>query len=77
VKAVGLSEPMKRAGFAQGGFYKHFEPKADLVAEVLASAITEGNDEFAKTARAPVDESTNAPFASGSTHLARNLVRAR
>src|ERR1700741_1295467 len=51
---------MKHAGFTQGGFYNHFESKADLVAEVLASAIAEGNAEFAKMARAPVDESTTA-----------------
>ena len=60
VEAVGLSELMKHAGFTQGGFYNHFESKADLVAEVLASAIAEGNAEFAKFARAPVDESTTA-----------------
>src|ERR1700730_18561128 len=60
VEAVGLSELMKHAGFTQGGFYNHFESKADLVAEVLASAIAEGNTEFAKFARAPVDESTTA-----------------
>jgi TetR/AcrR family transcriptional regulator, transcriptional repressor for nem operon len=58
VEAVGLSELMKHAGFTQGGFYNHFESKADLVAEVLASAIAEGNTEFAKFARGPVDEST-------------------
>src|ERR1700675_84374 len=60
VEAVGLSELMKHAGFTQGGFYNHFKSKADLVAEVLASAIAEGNGEFAKMARAPVDESTTA-----------------
>jgi AcrR family transcriptional regulator len=49
-----LSELMKNAGFTQGGFYNHFESKADLVAEVLASAIAEGIAEFAKLARAPV-----------------------
>jgi TetR/AcrR family transcriptional repressor of nem operon len=59
VEAVGLSELMKQAGFTQGGFYNHFDSKADLVAEVLASAIAEGNTEFAKFARAPVDESTS------------------
>src|ERR1700675_4599134 len=47
VEAVGLSELMKHAGFTQGGFYNHFESKAHLVAEVLASAITEGNAGFA------------------------------
>src|SRR5258706_7079230 len=60
VEAVGLNELMKHAGFTQGGFYNHFESKAALVAEVLASAIAEGNGEFAKMARAPVDESTTA-----------------
>src|SRR5260370_3865976 len=60
VEAVGLSELMKHAGFTQGGFYNHFESKADLVADVLASAIAEGNAEFAKMARAPVDQSTTA-----------------
>jgi len=51
---------MKDAGFTQGGFYNHFESKADLVAEVLASAIAEGISDFTKLARAPVDESTTA-----------------
>jgi TetR/AcrR family transcriptional repressor of nem operon len=60
VEAVGLSELMKHAGFTQGGFYNHFDSKADLVAEVLASALAEGNTGFAKFARAPVDESTTA-----------------
>ena len=41
-------------------FITTLSSKADLVAEVLASAIAEGNAEFAKMARAPVDESTTA-----------------
>ena len=60
VEAVGLNELMKHAGFTQGGFYNHFESKADLVAEVLASAMAEGVAELTKSARAPVDESTTA-----------------
>src|SRR6266478_6701136 len=60
VEAVGLSELMKHAGFTQGGFYNHFKSKAALVAEVLASAMAEGNAEFARNARAPVDQSTTA-----------------
>src|SRR5260370_5663198 len=60
VEAVGLSELMKHAGSTQGGLYNHFEPKADLVAAVLASAIAEGTADFAKLARAPLDESTTA-----------------
>ena len=60
VEAVGLSELMKHAGFTQGGFYNHFESKAALVAEVLASAMAEGTAELTKNARAPIDESTTA-----------------
>jgi TetR/AcrR family transcriptional repressor of nem operon len=60
VDAVGLSELMKQAGFTQGGFYNHFESKAALVAEVLASAMVDGAAELARNARAPVDESTTA-----------------
>jgi TetR/AcrR family transcriptional repressor of nem operon len=60
VEAVGLNELMKHAGFTQGGFYNHFESKAALVAEVFASAMAEGVAEFAKSARAPVDEWTTA-----------------
>jgi TetR/AcrR family transcriptional repressor of nem operon len=60
VEAVGLNELMKHAGFTQGGFYNHFESKADLVAEVLASAMVEGAAELAKSARAPVDDSITA-----------------
>src|SRR5258706_10308561 len=60
VEAVVLNELMKHAVCTQGCFYNHFESKAALVAEVLSSAIAEGNGEFAKMARAPVDESTTA-----------------
>jgi TetR/AcrR family transcriptional repressor of nem operon len=60
VEAVGLNELMKHAGFTQGGFYNHFESKADLVAEVLASAMAEGSAQIAKAAKAPVDKSTTA-----------------
>jgi TetR/AcrR family transcriptional repressor of nem operon len=60
VDAVGLNELMKQAGFTQGGFYNHFESKAALVAEVLASAMVEGAADLAKTTRASGDESTTA-----------------
>jgi AcrR family transcriptional regulator len=71
VEAVGLNELMKHAGFTQGGFYNHFESKADLVAEVLASAMAEGAAELAKSARAPVDESTTALRRYISYYLSR------
>jgi len=60
VEAVGLNELMKHAGFTQGGFYNHFESKAALVAEVLAAAMAEGSAEIARSAKAPLDESTSA-----------------
>ena len=60
VEAVGLNELMKHAGFTQGGFYNHFESKADLVNKVLASAMAEGTAELAESARAPVEDSTTA-----------------
>jgi len=60
VDAVGLSELMKHAGFTQGGFYNHFESKAALVAEVLASAMAEGSSQLARDTKAPVDDTTTA-----------------
>ena len=60
VEAVGLNELMKHAGFTQGGFYNHFESKAALVAEVLASAMAEGVAELTKSVRAPADEPATA-----------------
>lgn len=60
VDAVGLNELMKHAGFTQGGFYNHFDSKAALVAEVLASAVAEGGAKVAKVVRAPVDDTTTA-----------------
>jgi TetR/AcrR family transcriptional repressor of nem operon len=55
VEAVGLSELMKHAGFTQGGFYNHFKSKAALVAEVLASAMAEGNAELSQAHRDDID----------------------
>jgi TetR/AcrR family transcriptional repressor of nem operon len=60
VDDVGLNELMKHAGFTQGGFYNHFESKAALVAEVLASAVAEGGAKVARSIRAPLDETTTA-----------------
>jgi TetR/AcrR family transcriptional repressor of nem operon len=60
VDAVGLSELMKHAGFTQGGFYNHFESKAALVAEVVASAMVDGAIDFAQALKAPVVDSTTS-----------------
>lgn len=37
---IGIAELMGAAGFTQGGFYKHFESKADLMAEASACGLT-------------------------------------
>ena len=71
VDAVGLSELMKQAGFTQGGFYNHFESKAALVAEVLASAMADGAAGLAKNTRTPVDDSTSALLRYTSWYLSQ------
>jgi len=37
---VGIAELMATAGFTQGGFYKHFDSKADLMAESSACGMS-------------------------------------
>jgi len=37
---VGVAELMATAGFTQGGFYKHFGSKADLMAEAAQSSLS-------------------------------------
>ena len=50
---VGIADLMAAAGFTHGGFYKHFDSKADLMAEAATcdfaktAAITEGLDVMA------------------------------
>ncbi|MFK7698146.1 TetR/AcrR family transcriptional regulator [Pseudomonas caspiana] len=50
---VGIADLMAAAGFTQGGFYKHFGSKADLMAESAASGIAQS---AALTAGASVQE---------------------
>lgn len=38
---VGVAELMAAAGFTQGGFYKHFGSKADLMAEAAATSLSQ------------------------------------
>jgi TetR/AcrR family transcriptional repressor of nem operon len=38
---VGIADLMAAAGFTQGGFYKHFRSKADLMAESSACGIAQ------------------------------------
>lgn len=49
VKGTGVSEVMAAAGLTHGGFYRHFESKEQLIAEVLdqATHIGAGNAESA------------------------------
>jgi TetR/AcrR family transcriptional repressor of nem operon len=50
---VGIADLMAAAGFTQGGFYKHFGSKADLMAEAAACGIKQS---AALTASASVQE---------------------
>src|SRR3954454_5382091 len=38
---VGVADIMAAAGFTNGGFYKHFGSKADLMAEAAASGFSQ------------------------------------
>lgn len=38
---VGVAELMATAGFTQGGFYKHFASKADLMAEAAENSLSQ------------------------------------
>lgn len=38
---VGIADLMAAAGFTQGGFYKHFRSKADLMAESSACGMAQ------------------------------------
>lgn len=38
---VGVAELMAAAGFTQGGFYKHFASKADLMAQAAATSLSQ------------------------------------
>ena len=38
---VGVADMMAAAGFTHGGFYKHFQSKADLMAEAAASGFSQ------------------------------------
>jgi len=47
IAATGLADLMSAAGLTHGGFYRHFESKAQLVAETSAAAITTMTDRLA------------------------------
>mgnify|MGYP002759386229 FL=1 len=43
---VGIAELMSTAGFTHGGFYKHFQSKADLMAEAAAYSFAQSNSQM-------------------------------
>lgn len=53
---VGIADLMAAAGFTQGGFYKHFESKADLMAQASACGLAES---AARTAGASTEAFVN------------------
>ena len=56
---IGLNDLMGAAGLTQGGFYKQFESKADLIAQACQRALAEGADKWARTVDGPGED----PFA--------------
>lgn len=51
---VSVADLMKAAGFTHGGFYNHFESKADLAAETVRTAFEQLDEiTFADAASAP------------------------
>jgi TetR/AcrR family transcriptional repressor of nem operon len=44
---VGVADLMAAAGFTHGGFYKHFQSKADLMAEAAASSFSQSTSDIA------------------------------
>lgn len=53
---VGIADLMAAAGFTQGGFYKHFESKADLMAQASACGLAQS---AARTAGASTEAFVN------------------
>src|ERR1700730_6289104 len=53
VDGVGVAELMKAAGFTQGGFYNHFKSKEALVAEGIATEMSNGTAELVRTLQRP------------------------
>jgi TetR/AcrR family transcriptional repressor of nem operon len=43
---VGVAELMATAGFTHGGFYRHFQSKADLMAEAAACSFSQTTAKF-------------------------------
>jgi len=56
LSGAAVQRVMKEAGLTHGGFYSHFDSKADLVAEALAAALRAASERLF----ASVDELTEA-----------------
>src|SRR3954463_15638646 len=48
----GVAEIMRAAGLTHGGFYQHFRPPHELIAEAVEHALTESEPRFAELADA-------------------------
>lgn len=67
IDGSGLTALMAAAGLTQGGFYKHFESKAHLVAEATKASV---DDQLAKLAQVGASgEEADAFNASVATYL--------
>jgi TetR/AcrR family transcriptional repressor of nem operon len=53
---VSVADLMKAAGFTHGGFYNHFESKADLAAETVRYAFEQALDEIVGRGAAPTED---------------------
>jgi TetR/AcrR family transcriptional regulator, transcriptional repressor for nem operon len=56
IEGIGIVDLMAKAGLTHGGFYKHFDSKADLVAEVCRQATTHVAQLVAAAKAAPGEE---------------------
>jgi TetR/AcrR family transcriptional repressor of nem operon len=54
---------MREAGFTQGGFYNHFDSKDSLVAEVVATAVTNANARLCEQIGKPLEAYHSNRFA--------------
>lgn len=63
---IGLADVMKAAGLTQGGFYKQFASKEDLVAKASGKAVKDAQERW----RSFADQDPNKPL----TSLARGYL---
>ena len=47
LESIGVGKLMRSAGLTHGGFYNHFESRADLLAQALERALVDGREGLA------------------------------